>query len=63
MNFKVMENKVLDEFIHKEKETFEETVDESSSSLSSEIVEDSNKKLLRFDEKTKTDDKKPKPFT
>ena len=58
-----MENKVLDEFIYKEKETFEETVDESSSSLSSEIVDDSNKKLLRFDKKTKTDDKKPKPFT
>lgn len=63
MNFKVMENKVLDEFIYKEKETFEETIDESSSSLSSEIVDDANKKLLRLDKKTKSGDNKPKPFT
>ena len=60
MNLKVMENKVLDEFIYKEKETFER---DAFSSSSSESIDDSNKKVLRLDKEIKSDDHKPKQFT
>ena len=60
MNLKVMENKVLDEFIYKEKETF---VGDAFSSSSSESLDDPNKKVLRLDKKIRSDDNKPKQFT
>ena len=60
MNFKVMENKMLDEFIYTEKDTFE---GDGFLSSSSESSDDSNKKVLRNDKKIRIDDHKPKQFT